>query len=274
MKVLEQYLWSKTANPNDCEDGIFVNESFAVVVDGATSKSGTLWDGKKSGQVARDLILNKCSELSGDIDAQSAFLQLDSAITDWYVEHGVLEMMSQNPVERPSASVVVYSKKHAEIWMVGDCQVIIDGRLVSNEKKIDQVTADARAAFIEAEILAGASVTDLLAHDTGRDFIQPLLERQNRFQNRVDAGQFGYETIDGFFAQYPRIRVVPATGAQELVLASDGYPVLTRTLLESEELLASILADDPLLYKKFRSTKGLVKHNTSYDDRAYLKLGF
>ena len=38
MKVLEQFIESKTGNQSLCEDSIFLNESFAAVIDGATSK--------------------------------------------------------------------------------------------------------------------------------------------------------------------------------------------------------------------------------------------
>ena len=57
----------------------------------------------------------------------------------------------------------------------------------------------------------------------------------------------------------------------EIVLASDGYPVLKNSLKESEEKLLEILEKDPLLINIYKSTKGLQQGNISYDDRTYIK---
>jgi len=56
------------------------------------------------------------------------------------------------------------------------------------------------------------------------------------------------------------------------VLASDGYPDLKETLAASEERLQEILDDDPLLFRKYKATKGMHEGNVSFDDRAYVKL--
>ena len=56
------------------------------------------------------------------------------------------------------------------------------------------------------------------------------------------------------------------------MLASDGYPDLKETLAASEERLQEILDDDPLLFRKYKATKGMHEGNVSFDDRAYVKL--
>ena len=56
----------------------------------------------------------------------------------------------------------------------------------------------------------------------------------------------------------------------QIILSSDGYPKLFTTLQESEEYLFSVLKDDPLLYKKYKSTKGFMKGQNSFDDRAFI----
>lgn len=53
-------------------------------------------------------------------------------------------------------------------------------------------------------------------------------------------------------------------------MASDGYPDLCETLRESEEKLKILLEKDPLMISIYKSTKGLQKGNTSFDDRAYI----
>jgi len=46
---------------------------------------------------------------------------------------------------------------------------------------------------------------------------------------------------------------------------------LAETLQESESLLAKHLTDDPLNIGQFKATKGLLKGNRSFDDRAYIR---
>jgi glycerophosphoryl diester phosphodiesterase len=274
MKVVEQFIQSKTPNPDECEDGIFLTEHFAAVVDGATSKTGKMYDGKKTGRIARDLVLEALATLAPETDARTAMHTLNGALNVWYELHGVTELMRTKPAERCSASVIMYSVHQSELWMVGDCQALIGGvHHIDNSKFIDQVSDNARAAFIEAELRAGKTVAELQAHDTGRDFIMPILERQNYFQNVAGGTDFDYEVIDGFFTDSLPIRIEHVdSGSTELVLASDGYPVLQPTLAESEAELATTLAEDPLLYTKHRSPKGLMAGNVSYDDRAYVRL--
>ena len=59
---------------------------------------------------------------------------------------------------------------------------------------------------------------------------------------------------------------------QERRIAESGAdPEMAETLQESESLLAKHLADDPLNIGQFKATKGLLKGNRSFDDRAYIR---
>jgi glycerophosphoryl diester phosphodiesterase len=83
---------------------------------------------------------------------------------------------------------------------------------------------------------------------------------------------FGYPVLDGTSLSGNGIQVRQvASGETQIVLASDGYPVLKPTLADSESYLTTILAEDPLLFRAFRSTKGLSPGNQSFDDRAYIR---
>ena len=68
-----------------------------------------------------------------------------------------------------------------------------------------------------------------------------------------------------------RIHSLP-TDTQAVILASDGYPYLKDTLDASEQALQEILHDDPLLFRSYKTTKGMKPENVSFDDRAYVKL--
>lgn len=50
-----------------------------------------------------------------------------------------------------------------------------------------------------------------------------------------------------------------------------GYPVLQRTLADSEAKLEEVLEQDPLCFRMYKTTKGLVEGNVSFDDRSYLR---
>ena len=62
------------------------------------------------------------------------------------------------------------------------------------------------------------------------------------------------------------------TPGDEVVLATDGYPVLCPTLQATENALAQLLHDDPLLIHHYQATKAHMHGNNSFDDRAYLRV--
>ena len=57
-----------------------------------------------------------------------------------------------------------------------------------------------------------------------------------------------------------------------VVLATDGYPVLQDTLEASERILQEILQKDPLVFREYKSTKGMLEGYVSFDDRTYVKI--
>ena len=57
MNILETFLLGKENNPDTCEDGLFISESLIAVIDGVTAKGTHLWNGKKSGCFAKDILL-------------------------------------------------------------------------------------------------------------------------------------------------------------------------------------------------------------------------
>lgn len=273
IKVVEQYQNSKTGDLSICEDGIFVNENFAAIVDGATSKSPKLWEGKTSGKVATELILQTLPLLEKDVKPEEAIQKINQSIVDWYIKENIYDFMKDNAVERPTASLIIYSKHVHQLWLVGDCQALIDESAVTNTKLVDYLFENVRAFYLETELMLGKTMEDLLEHDTGRDAVVPFIARQTVLQNLSIKNDFTYEVIDGFFRNNEIIKIVDIPiNTKYLVLASDGYPYLKPTLQESEDGLRQVLAEDPLCFRKFKSTKGMKKGSISFDDRSYLKL--
>ena len=73
--------------------------------------------------------------------------------------------------------------------------------------------------------------------------ILPFLRLQSQFANK--RGPFGYFVFDGFTDMTYPIRTVPVSPGDEVVLASDGYPLLRPTLDESERELQRLRSEDP-----------------------------
>ncbi len=263
--IIESYIQGKK-NEAECEDALVVTEDFIAVIDGSTSKtplhlSPTMKNGRYATLLTTTFIRE---ELKADATVTDFCQGVTSYINKVYEQAGVTERMRANPVERLAASAVVYSRLRQEVWMVGDCQALVNGVLYENPKPYEERIADRRAELIRQ----GMPPVE------ARKAIEPLLvEAITDGQNRR------YAVIDGFSIYPDGVRVIPcapspaSTGVPtiEIVLASDGYPTLLPTLAASEAALASQLANDPQNVRSFIATKGLVEGNHSFDDRAYIR---
>ncbi|MCL2300836.1 MAG: hypothetical protein FWC27_11910 [Firmicutes bacterium] len=267
VKIIEQYLQSKTGHMDTCEDGVFVSGNYIAVIDGVTAKGKLLWEGKKSGRHARDVLLTSLENAAADFTAVECIEFLNASLTAAY--GALLEYAASHPTDRLQAGVILYSIARQEIWSFGDCQCILNGALHDHAKKVDTINSEKRSAFLAQEVLAGKTEEELMAHDTGRERILPELENQMQYANAD--GELGYDVLDGIFIRPERTIVYPVPKGSVVVLASDGYPFLKTTLAESETELALLLKTDRLLYRNYKSTKGLVKDAISYDDRAYIR---
>ena len=179
-----------------------------------------------------------------------------------------MQLLQSHPTERMAASAAIFSRQRREIWLVGDCQCLVDGRLYENPKPYEQFIAEMRSAYIRLQLTQGRSVSHFMAHDDGRDFILPVLTDSCKWQNK------SFAVIDGFPMPTDKVPVIEVSHATEIVLATDGYPHLCPTLAQSEQQLASLLAADPLCINSFKATKGMKQGNCSFDDRAYIRFTF
>ncbi len=270
-KITEQYLKSKSSDESKCEDRTFISENFVAVINGATSKSRLEFSSKSIGQMAGKIIMKALSLLPYDANAQNAIKSLTKSVFDFYKKHDLVERMKSNPVDRLSASVAIFSVFRKEVWMVGDCQVMNNGVVYTNEKKVDVLLSEIRSICIKASIYEGNTIGKLLKKDIGREAIMPLLTRQSYFQNQNFNHPYSYAVIDGFPPDSSEIKIIKEIG-NELILASDGYPKLFSTLKDSEKYLQSIIENDPLCFHLHKSTKGLQKNQVSFDDRAFVKI--
>ena len=255
MTITEQFICGKHTAA-DCEDGIVITNDFAAVIDGSTSKTPKRLDpSMKNGRFAMLLISEYIKQMPAGYTMNNFCRGITLRIAEEYAKRGIAEEMAEHPEERLTASAIIYSNSRKEIWMVGDCQAIIDGKHYDNSKPYEQEIAMQRATLIKN----GMSPKEA-RRAIEPQLIKAMLEGQNR----------QYAVIDGTPIYMPGTRIVTASHC--VVLASDGYPTLLPTLKESEEALALHLIDDPQNIGDFVATKGLIEGNVSFDDRAYIKL--
>ena len=263
MKVIESSIIGKKS-PEACEDGMVITDDFIAVIDGSTSKTPKhLNPDMKNGRYAMMLISEYIRE---ELKADASVDDFCQGVTAYiynkvYEKLGMEERLKEHPEERLTASAILYSRTRNEVWMVGDCQAIIDGKLYENGKPYEQEIARKRVELIEQ----GLSPAE------ARKQIEPLLiEAMLSGQNQT------YTVIDGFPIYREGVKVValktePVSSPNEVVLASDGYPFLKPTLAASEAALAEQIANDPQNIHSFIATKGIVEGNKSFDDRTYIR---
>lgn len=293
MKIIESCIIGKKSS-EACEDGMVVTDDFIAVIDGSTSKTPKhLNPDMKNGRYAMMLISEYIRE---ELKADASVDDFCQGVTAYiynkvYEKLGVEERLKERPEERLTASAILYSRTRNEVWMVGDCQAIIDGKLYENGKPYEEKIARKRVELIEQ----GLSPAE------ARKQIEPLLiKAMLSGQNQT------YTVIDGFPIYREGVKVVSVSdsssvqgsvsssdscsvqdpvscsgsasasdtipsSSSEIVLASDGYPFLEPTLAASEAALAEQIANDPQNIHSFIATKGIVEGNKSFDDRTYIR---
>ncbi|MEZ4775428.1 MAG: hypothetical protein R3D00_19745 [Bacteroidia bacterium] len=271
MKLIERFLQGKTGRAEDCEDFLVFSENFAAVIDGVTAKSPEM---AGSGRVAAEILSNVIENLPETISWEDCLARLTEAIFQHYEKTGIADNARHNPRLRMGASAVIFSVARSEIWLMGDCQCLVNDVYFDNPTSIDNIMSEARAMYNHIALQSGKTPESLAESDPGREFISPLLQSQSLLQNNPTAGEFAFFVIDGFEPLKNLVKVISVQKGDEVVLASDGYPRLFSTLDASEKYLRELITHDPLLISLYKSTKGVKKGNISFDDRAYLRFLF
>lgn len=265
MQIIEQNLTPKSPNRKS-EDGIVVTPDFIAVIDGSTSKSSRRYSlFNSNGRVAMLSVARTIRRASRDISLQQFCKEATSNLRRKYRQRD-LPYLAVHPEDRLAASAVIFSRLRRELWLIGDCQCLINGELYDNPKPDEQRLADMRAAEVRRLLSTGITVQQLLIEDTARPAIIPTMKECMKQQNVT------YSVIDGFPIPFKYVRQVPLTFAPfEIVLASDGYPFLLPTLAESEAALERQRQEDPLNIGRFKATKAFMTGNNSFDDRTYIR---
>ena len=194
------------------------------------------------------------------------FLRGVTAYIRKHYKQSMMARLAEHPEDRLTCSAIVFSRLQREIWMVGDCQGLVNGELIDNPKPAEAELAAMRAEEVKRLLAEGHIVEDLCRNDIARPVIIPRMLETMKQQNN------GYSVIDGFPIDRRHIRIIPLDFRPwEIVLASDGYPVLCKTMAESEAALQQQRATDPLNIGTFQATKAFHPDFNSFDDRAYIR---
>lgn len=275
MIIAEQFIKGKH-NEACCEDGIVVTDNFVAVIDGSTSKGTWRVDPAKSnGRYCMEAVAHYIRHMPADISLFDFCDGVTQAIHDIYLERGLIAEGNDKdlaPVDRLCASAAIYSRQREEVWMIGDCQCIVMGKHHANGKPYEQLIAEKRAAAFNSMASLHPDMINHgeLVHDYARDSVLTELVRSMDDENKT------YAVIDGYPIYREGIKVIKVDTKNgghdtDIVLATDGYPFLCSTLEKSEKKLKRQLSTDPFNILTFKATKGLMRGNQSFDDRAYVR---
>jgi hypothetical protein len=266
--VVEQFVEGKTRE-RACEDVIVTVSGFAAVVDGATDETGGRFDGLSGGRFAADVVATALRALDPESTAREFADALTGRLRDAVVEvAGELDDASR----WPSASVVCFSVAREQIWRIGDCSFLLDGRPNIGTKRVDDAAYGFRAAVNAARVAAGTPLEEILRDDPGARCTRPLFDLQQHLSNRE--GPWGYGCVNGRPVPDCFVEVFDLErSTTDVVMTSDGYPVPRATLAASEADLRRLLSTDPAaIGEAWAVGKALRPGATSFDDRAYLRL--
>ncbi|NWK54381.1 hypothetical protein HW115_02070 [Verrucomicrobiaceae bacterium N1E253] len=253
-----------------CEDGLFYNGSYMAVFDGATDKSGEKYKGKKGGRISRDIIHRVFTSIPPNKNKEYILDRINAEYKKFYSKYPDIDFKN-DPVFRPSASLIWYNFNSRELVALGDCKARVDGIIYNDEEKlVDEICSELRSNIIKKLKLSDAEIKE---KDIAREYMMPLLKAQSHYQNNINAIEpFQYWVIDGF--NIPKDKIKSWTfevNPKVIELSSDGYLNIPEnaSVKEYELLLKQLLKNDPLRIKT-PATKGLKKGYISYDDRAVL----
>ena len=117
-----------------CEDGLFFNDHYLAVFDGATDKSGKTYDGKKGGRVSRDIIQGVFQELPPNTDKAEILKRINDKYQEFYNANTDIDF-AKEPLFRPTATLIWYNLDTNELVAIGDSKARIDGKNYNDEAK-------------------------------------------------------------------------------------------------------------------------------------------
>lgn len=265
--IQESFTLSKKGDQASNEDAIYAGERFIAIVDGVTAKSTPPPNAvMSSGKFAAQAICKQLAVMPNLTDPQEILKWLNDKL-----KNDIAASVFAECKEVPLASIILYDSLTHQIISYGDCQALLKNQVLKREKNVDKRLAEKRSLILQTQLNNGHNCEELLKNDIGRAAItEELLAHSTEYVNNPNNDGFPALGSGEIVADY--IDVYSVENGESVVLASDGYPVLAETLIQSENQLEKIIKNDPLLIYQYKSTKGIAPGNVSYDDRSYIRL--
>ncbi|RGE47637.1 hypothetical protein MHD_09035 [Mannheimia granulomatis] len=171
-------------NNKVCEDGLFFNDHYLAVFDGATDKSGKKYYGKKGGRISRDIIQEVFQSLPAGTDKEKIIALINAKFKEFYDKNPDVDFKNM-PHFRPTATLIWYDFTKNELVAIGDSKARIDNiKYNDGGKYVDELNSALRVKILKDLQLTNEQIEE---NDIGRFYIMPLLTRQSEFQNNPNA---------------------------------------------------------------------------------------
>jgi hypothetical protein len=255
----------------DCEDVLVETDAFVAVIDGATDETGAIFGGRSGGRFAADVIAATIRTLPSSATAREFADQMTSKLREAIRrEAGELDGSTRWPV----ASVACLSAYRRQVWRIGDCSLAVGDRVYPGAKRVDDASYGFRAVVNAALLESGVDLETVLVEDPGARFSKPLYDLQQHLANTT--GPWGYGCVNGTPVPDEHVEIFDiAANVEEVVLASDGYPEVAASLVETERRLTELLEEDPAaIGALWKIGKSLKPGAAGPDDRAYVRVRF
>jgi hypothetical protein len=256
---VDVFTQGKTKDKN--EDFFGYDDTTFVVADGATDKSGKIYDGKTGGEIVSDMIVKTC--LSSKLNGTELVDQINTQIAEIYKTLEITKDTTLNAKYRFSGTFVCLRRVGTEIIItaLGDVGYRLNGvEAFTEQKQIDTDNAKIRATYIK-------NTGDVTG---SRRLLYPHLIKQFAYQN-IPSHILGYGAIDGTPTpeKYVNLFYYPASLIKTIEIFTDGYyyslPKTGQSIQDWEEMIKKIDQEDPHKYKTYKSTKSL-------DDRTVMTI--
>lgn len=259
MQVKQTFIQGKYDDPSLCEDAIFSNKNFIAIIDGVTSKSNYTYQGQKTGKIASTIIKDYLTTADPTATIQDLISGINLAFEKLFYDKADFDL---DRVEHgPQAAMALYSNHYKQVYLIGDCQALVNDIMHIQPKASDNILSNFRSLILHIH-------PD--HHVEAREAILPYLISSNTFANQANS-KFGYSVLNGQNIPSELIGVIDVKEGDRIVLTSDGYPEIKSTFTDTEAYLQEVLTNDPDLIDQFVSTKGIQPDQVSFDDRSYIE---
>ena len=171
IKHIESFSAGKKQGHND--DNFYIGKDFVAVIDGVSNRSSVEVDGKqiKIAQIITEAI-RKMDRPGAPVYAKTLSFEECVKFINLYIKDYLEKYGLNDQVGKMEATGVFYSRFHNQIWLVGDCKAIYDGKVAQNPLRIDEVVVDIRLKLVETLLSVGYSEEDLMEDDISLKIIK------------------------------------------------------------------------------------------------------